>query len=200
MSDETVKRPRARMDTDALAEQMLQDTVAETVAAEEPKKAEDSRTPVERWHAAIEKAGLTHDQALAIIDAQIDPGYWTDECRLWNGRVRVTFRSRTGAHRNMLIRELDSLQNPSSMVIGQTVARINLLNSIHSYHDRKRNVTFEYAAKDTSPEDADTMLQRRLTFINRELPESILDMLYVKLAEFDAKVAAALSEGAIEGF
>lgn len=200
MSDE-IRRPRGRVDADTVAQQMLDDAEKTPAPADEPPKdVQDTRTPIDRWKEAIQKAGLTSDQAIEIIDAQIDPGYWTEEYRLWDGRVRVVFRSRTGAHRNMVVRELDSLQNPSPTVIGQTITRINLLNSLQEYHDRKRDYVFEHPRKDTAPEDAEKMLQRRLSFINRELPEAVMDLLYAKLSEFDAKVSAALSEGAIEGF
>jgi hypothetical protein len=203
---EEITRPRGRMTADDLAKTMLQEAVASSETETAPavsvddKNKEDSRTPLERWSDAIKQAGLTREEAIEVIDAQIDPGFWVKTYTLYGGRVKLVFRTRSVAHRTMLMRELDLLQNASQLVTGQLIGRFNLVNSLQTYEDKKRKKTFTFPVGTTEPETAERMFQERNTFVLREIPDGILDAIYSQLSDFDKKVAAALSEGAVESF
>jgi hypothetical protein len=155
--------------------------------------------PMERWKIRIERAKLSEIAANEIIDALLDPGYHTETITRMTGRLTVTLRTRDGAHRDRLRLALDQLQNPTQITQQETMQRLNLTDSIVQLNLRTRTLTFEYPRRGDNIAEVEKLYQARRTQLD-EIGENVLDVLYQLLGEFDNRVMAATSEGAVEGF
>lgn len=176
--------------------------VATVTAAVDPAKADGSTpkaeilTPAERWQKLLASAGITEQDAYAILDAVIQKGYWEKEYRLWNGRVKCVFRTRDAHHLMRVRQSLEDLSDRSEFSVSQTIFRVNTAGSLSSY----QNVVLPAVdiAK-ASVEEIENAYVQRYNFIGK-LPAPIFEQMYVALAHFDAVVTAATSEGAAQGF
>lgn len=152
-------------------------------------------SPTERWRKALEAAKITEAQALQILKAVIHKGFYEKEYSLWNGLVKVVFRTRDAHHVIRLQRALEALEDRSQFSISQTVYRANVSGSLASYQGSALPTT---GASD-SADAVEQAYQRRYEFVGK-LPGPVFEQLTVALAHFDAIVAAAFSEGAAQGF
>lgn len=155
--------------------------------------------PLERWRINITRAKLTEQGANEIIDALLDPGYHTETLIRMGGRLTATFKTRDGAHRDRLRLALDQLQNPTGATQQETKQRVNLTDSLVKLNLGKRTLTFEYPNRGDGLPVVEKLYQQRRGQLD-EIDENVLDVLYQLLAEFDYRVMASTSEGAVEGF
>jgi hypothetical protein len=155
--------------------------------------------PMERWKINIGNAKLTETQANEIIDALLDPGFHTETLVRMGGRLTVVLKTRDGAHRDRLRLALDQLQNPTRMTQQETTQRVNLTDSLLKLHLGKRTITFEYPSRGDDIPRVEALYQQRRGQLD-EIDENVLDVLYQLLGEFDFRVMASTSEGAVEGF
>lgn len=155
--------------------------------------------PLERWRINIARAKLTEQGANEIIDALLDPGYHTETIVRMGGRLTVTLRTRDGAHRDRLRLALDQLQNPTRDTQQETKLRVNLTDSLLKLQMGKRALTFEYPKRGDALPRVEELYQQRRGQLD-EIDENVLDVLYLLLSEFDYRVMASTSEGAVEGF
>lgn len=191
---------------DAAATPAAPGASADPPAGDAAKKNLAELPPIERWRHNLAAAGLSEDLAREIIDAQIDPGFWTREYKLFYGRVRVVLRTRDALARRRLTNAIDRLNNPypNTLPVRETASRFNLINSLQEFHanvdGKETHHVFRFPAAREGAEAGQAAFTERADFVDNLTSEMLLDALYVQLALFDGAVAAALSEGAVEGF
>jgi hypothetical protein len=191
--------------TDQLAQEILSATPPASTEAERVKQIEDARakakeylnlTPAERWQRNIKNAGLSETDANDILDKVLEQGFWEKEYVLYNGRLKLTLRSRDAAANQRVANAIDEVRTYDQQVLNQARLRVQLACSLIRYRDKP----LPTAAPDEDPMKHDAAFSQRLTFCDRFIAGPIVDVVYRALIDFDAKTYAALSEGASSGF
>lgn len=198
-----------RLAEDALLgdDDSLVTTTPETSTAKDTKESPETpapkKTAAERWRDAIKEAGLDVDAANRILDAFVSPGFYHKDYGLMNGRVRVTLRTREHEHVNRVTRAIDRLAQPNAYTVAETMAIYNLAGSLWKYQVRGQpEVVLPFPKKGTDAIEAAKMFDQRMNFLldSENVPGPVGSLLNKILVEFDRQIAAALSEGAAEGF
>jgi hypothetical protein len=179
-----------------LAQTALKEEVA-TQAAADVAKSDDATEPssAERWMANLKAVKLSEEDALGLLDTMLEKGYWAREYKLFRGKVRVVFRTRDALHYERVTTAINRLANPLDTVVSQTVLRLNLVGSLAEY----QTIKLRHPPVNAPADEIDQAFQSRVEFV-RGLPAPVIPALYELLGTFDGLVAAALSEGAAQGF
>ena len=190
---------------DQLAQQMLNDMPVEEEPEARAKQIEEVKvkakeyvnlTPAERWLRNIKNAGLEEDDANEILDKVLEQGFWEKEYLLYNGRLKITLRSRDAAANQRVANALDDVRTFDQTVINQARLRVQLASSLVRFRDK----ALATATPDQSMQEHDRAFTDRLAFCDRFIAGPVIEALYRALIDFDNKTYAALSEGASSGF
>lgn len=194
-----------RNPADQLAQEMLSATPPAASPEERLKQIEEARakakeylslTPAERWQRNVKNAGLTEADANEILDKVLEQGFWEKEYVLYNGRLKLTLRSRDAAANQRVANALDDVRTFDQRVLDQARLRVQLACSLVRFREK----ILTTAAPDEDPSKHDAAFRARLTFCDRFIAGPIVETVYRALIDFDAKTYAALSEGASSGF
>lgn len=131
----------------------------------------------------IKNHGLSMDEALDIVNAILDNGYYEKAYRV-TPRWEVVFRTRTTADQDRVLRRIEDANPQFPATVTQILAKYNLAASM-----------IRFKGIDFSKKDFD----ERLKFV-MNLPEVMLRVLSGKLARFDQLMLDVLDEGAIQNF
>lgn len=194
-----------RNPTDQLAQEILGATPPAATPEERAKQVEEARakakeylslTPAERWQRNVKNAGLSEADANEILDKVLEQGFWEKTYELYNGRLKVTLRSRDAAANQRVANALDDVRTFDRAVLDQAKLRVQLACSLVRFRDKP----LPTAAPDEEPAKHEAAFGARLTFCDRFIAGPIVDAVYRALIDFDNKTYAALSEGASSGF
>lgn len=194
-----------RNPADQLAQEILSATPPAATEAERAKQIEEARakakeylslTPAERWQRNVKNAGLSEAEANEILDKVLEQGFWEKEYVLYNGRLKLTLRSRDAAANQRVANALDEVRTFDQRVLDQARLRVQLACSLVRFRDK----TLQTAAPDEEPAKHEAAFRARLNFCDQFIAGPIVEAVYRALIDFDAKTYAALSEGASSGF
>jgi hypothetical protein len=160
-------------------------------------------TPAELWRKRLEAAKLSEEEAVKILDAFVAPGFYQKEYKLLGGRVAVVFRTREVENAQRAAYALDALRNPNALTLNNTYALYNLAGSLVSYGVRGQAPrVFAFPKRGDDAAKADDLFNARLAFLRdpENVSGPVFEAMINRLYDFDKIVAAALSEGAAEGF
>ena len=124
-----------------------------------------------------QKSKYSQDELLVIFDSIMFEGEYREDVTI-KGKLRVTFKTRSGADTSAITRDLDSKQFNLMSSMEQYRALLSMGYSLTRYHD-----------KDISG----MTLENRLSFIEK-LPTVVVAAISNALVEFDMKTEAALME------
>ncbi len=152
-------------------------------------------TPAEQWQQALKNANITEEQAYEIVDAIIHKGYWEKEYSLWNGRVKVVFRTRDAQHVFRVQAALEKLVDRTQFSVGQTIFRTNIAGSLAKYQSQ----ALPHPEVKATGNEVEDSFRVRYEFVGK-LPGPVFDQMCIAMGNFDAIVTAAASNGAAQGF
>jgi hypothetical protein len=124
-----------------------------------------------------EKSKYNQDELLAIFDAIMFEGEYREDVTI-KGKLKVTFKTKSGSDTAAITRELDSRKFNLMSSMQEFRALLSICYSITRYND-----------KDLST----ASLENRIAFIEK-LPSVVVAALSNALIEFDLKTEAALLE------
>jgi len=143
-------------------------TEAATKTAQDEVQKEESNTT---------KPKYTKDQLMVIFDSIMFEGEYREDVTI-KGKLKVTFKTKSGADSSAITRELDGKQ-------------FNLMSSMEQY---RALLSIAYSLTRYSDKDLSGMsLEKRLEFIEK-LPTVVVAAVSNALIEFDIKTEAALQE------
>lgn len=145
----------------------------------------DSLSQGERWERRLKESDIDRAQALGIIDAIFDKGYY-EEYVYVRGR-RAVFRTRK--HRDDLrLQTQMELRRPQLQVSqDELITRYNLAASLYEWDGK------------ALPHETDADFDKVLALIE-DLPGPLFSLLTQALVKFDSKMFLIFSEGAPENF
>lgn len=192
-----VSKKAASISEDIAIQALEDEAKAPENAAEAPTEEADAQlsTPLDRWRANVAKAGLTEDEANSIVDSIIQTGHYERGFSLFRGRVKLRLRTRSSLTLRRVGDALDLVRSNDARVHNQVMYRLLLIDSIASF----QTTTFEFPRHDAPPERHAAAMQQRADFVD-SLNERLYEAVMGALARFDAIVAAACSEGGVDGF
>lgn len=191
--------------TDQLAQELLSTQPAAQTEEARAKQIEEARakakeyislTPAERWQRNVKNAQMTEEEANDILDKVLGAGYWEKEYVLFNGRLKLTLRSRDAAANQRVANAMDDVRTFDQRVLDQARLRVQLACSLVRYRDK----VLPTSAPDEPAEKHEVAYRSRLAFCDQFIAGPVIDAVYRALIDFDAKTYAALSEGASSGF
>lgn len=193
--DENLARPgvyNRKPTLDDYAKEAL-DEVTNEPPKEEPTKEKD---PIETWREGLKAAGINEAQAGTILDSMLEKGYWERDYRLFNGRVVLRLRTRDAQNINRIMALIDRMRLPTQALIDEHIAILNLAGSIVSLRDAQLPHPDVNKSSTDVIEDA---FDKRREFVSR-IAGPLMPAIRSALVHFDSVVAAALANGAAEGF
>lgn len=131
----------------------------------------------------VKNHGLTMDEALDIVNAILDNGYYEKAYKV-TPRWEVVFRTRNTTDQDRVLRRIEELNPQFPATVTQTLAKYNLAASMVRF----KNIDFSKKE-----------FEERLKYV-LNLPEVVLRVLTGKLARFDQLMLDVLDEGAIQNF
>lgn len=142
----------------------------------------------------LEEAEISLDKARMIVDDLLTKGYYEEDIQITKSSY-VTLRTRTHADYRRYLRALEAV-NPKYIDEQQEIQiRYFLAASIVAF----KGQAFSHpkpSAGDTAIEDA---FDQRLEWITNQ-PDTLINLIAVKLSKFDRMVKVVMSEGVIENF
>lgn len=139
---------------------------------------DETKEKVEEVKKEEKKPEFSKEELLAIFDQIIFQGEYSEDA-LIKGKLKVTFRTRTGEETLKISKEIDVLQANLVVTINEQRAILNLGHSLISYQ-----------GKDLSK----STVEQRLDFV-KKLPVAVIAAITDALAKFDRKVDEACKEG-----
>lgn len=125
----------------------------------------------------IKEPKYTEEELLTIFDALMFEGEYREDITI-KGKLKVTFRTRTGADTAAMTRELDG-------------KKLNLMSSMQEY---RALLGICYSITRYNDKDLSGMsLDNRIIFVEK-LPTVVVSALSDALIEFDMKTEAAMQE------
>lgn len=123
------------------------------------------------------KSRYNKDELLAIFDSIMFEGEYREDVII-KGKLKVTFKTRSGADTAAITRELDAKQYNLLSTVNERRALLNIGYSITRYNDKDLGIL---------------SLENRLAFVEK-LPTVVVSALSNALVDFDIKTEAALLE------
>lgn len=194
----TIARPGqyGAANNDDLAKSAMEDIPDPNAPGSETPEAVDNRAPIEKWREGLRKADITEAQAETILDSMLSKGYWEREYKLFHGKVTLKLRTRDAQNLNRIMSTIDRMRVPAPSLIEEHISMLNLAGSIVQL----RSVTLPHPdiAK-ASVDEIEEAFEKRQEF-TRRISGPLMPAIRVALVHFDKVVAAALADGADEGF
>lgn len=157
----------------------------ETEAAPTEREKEKKKTEPPSWAGRLKAAGISEKEALGIIDAVLDKGYYEEEFLL-RGKVGVL---RTRTHEDFLrMQEQLELQRPQLQISQDAlITRYSLAASLVKWDQ----TVFKHDTEDDFGLVDDFL---------RKMSAPLYSLLSSQLSKFDTKMLLIFSEGAPENF
>lgn len=171
------------------------DAAPEAGTTEDATDTAQKLSPLERWKKNLKAAELSEDRANAILDAIISKGYYEQDYKLLHGRLRVRFRTRSASTLRRVGDALDQVNTNDPRVHNQVMGRLLLIDSLAGYN----RTTFVFPPVSAPMDEQQMALKARADVVDA-LPAMVYEALMATLSRFDIQVAAACSEGDVEGF
>jgi hypothetical protein len=145
------------------------------------------------YEAGLKAVGIKKQEAKAVMDEMLQKGFFVKTYRL-SSTITVGLRTRTyyDVQRTLRFAETESPRIP--LHVNDLMFRYNLAASLHSFGST--NFVFP---PNRDVEDREKAFDKRLDFIF-DLPIPVVTRLNKMLVDFDDKMNAVLSEGAVEDF
>jgi len=142
-------------------------------------------SPGERWERLIKEAGIDRAEAIGILDAVLDKGYYEEYVYLRGKRARL--RTRTYEDHIRLQDALEFRRPTMKLSQEEMITRYNLAASLFEWNGEK------------FPHDTEEQFEALLKKIVK-FPGPLFSLLSRELAKFDQKIMVIFSEGAPENF
>lgn len=196
-TQDTIAQTGQYASQDDLAKQALDDIPDPSAPTPEAASAPpDNRPPIEKWRDGLRKAGITEAYAETVLDSMLSKGYWEREYKLYHGRVLLKLRTRDAQNINRIMAAIDRMRVPSAPLIEEHITLLNLAGSIV----KLRDVNLPHPDVNTSSVDEiEDAFEKRREF-TRRISGPLMPAIRAALVHFDKIVAAALADGADEGF
>lgn len=125
------------------------------------------------------KPKFKKEELLAIFDEIVFSGYYEEEIGLRDGKLKITFRSRSADDTLAISKDIDGTSFNLITTVQERRALLNLAYSLVKYH-----------GKDLSSMN----ITERLSYLGK-LAAPLVGALSVALSKFDQKIEAACVEG-----
>lgn len=143
--------------------------------------------PKEKYLAKLKEMNVSKEQAAQIIDAMIMNGLYEEEVAVTK-KLRVKFRTRGQDAADRLNKALNDENPQFTGSVYSLIAKYNLAASLVQYGPHKFDPSTEDGFKHT------------MEYIRTKIPQPVYTVLVTKLSKFDEKLAAVMTEGAVEDF
>jgi len=170
--------------TDGLQEEIRKDVEDIKETAEKAKSYEQ----------ILEEAEVSLDKARVIVDDLLTKGYYEEDVPVTKSSF-VTFRTRTHSDYRRYLRAIEMI-NPKYIDEQQEIQlRYFLAASLVSF----KGHAFEHPRPNSSDSAVEKAFDARLEWITSQ-PDTVINLLAIKLSKFDRMVKIVMSEGVVENF
>lgn len=168
---------------------------AEAKLDEDAKRDEAALKPMQTYADRLKEASIDPAKAAKIVDEIMHKGYYAETYPITK-TMGVRLRTRT-ARDTKRIQEILEAEKPSyENHYRETMTRLLLAASLEQFGDTK----LRHPDKKTTVADVEAMFQERVAYVDNQIADPALRILFQKLWKFDQMITVVLEEGAIENF
>jgi hypothetical protein len=161
----------------------------------EVKKDEEALQPLQTYADRLKEAGVDLAKAAKIVDEVLLKGFYAEDMPVTK-TISVRLRTRS-ARDTKRIQELLEAERPTfDHHYRESMTRLLLAASLERFGNDKLG----HPDKKTNAEDIEKMFQERISYVDNQVSDPALRILFQKLWKFDRMITIALEEGAIENF
>lgn len=161
----------------------------------EVRKDEEQLQPLQTYADRLKEAGIDTTKAAKIVDEILLRGFYAEDIQITRS-VKMRLRTRT-ARDTRRTQELLEVASPRfDHHYRESLTRLLLAASLERFGDDK----LPHPDRKSSSDDIERMFQERIAYIDNQVSDPALRIMFAKLWKFDQMVTVALEEGAIENF
>lgn len=161
----------------------------------EARRDEEKLQPLQTYADRLKEAGIDQAKAAKIVDEVLLRGYYAEDIQITKS-VKMRLRTRT-ARDTRRVQELLEAENPRfDHHYRESLTRLLLAASLVRFGSEE----LPHPDRKSSSDDIERMFQARIAYIDSQVSDPALRIMFAKLWKFDQMVTVALEEGAIENF
>lgn len=161
----------------------------------EVRKDEENLQPLQTYADRLKEAGIDLVKAAKIVDEVLLKGFYADDIQVTK-TVKMRLRTRSARDTRRIQDILEAEAPKFDHHYRETMTRLLLAASLEKFGNDK----LPHPDKSTKTEDIEKMFQERIAYIDNQVSDPALRIMFAKLWKFDQMVTIALEEGAIENF
>ena len=188
-----VERPAATTSTTSLTEAALKG--AEARLDSDARKDEEQLQPLQTYADRLKEAGIDLVKAAKIVDEILLKGYYAEDIKITKS-IKMRLRTRSARDTRRIQDILEAEAPKFDHHYRETLTRLLLAASLERFGDQ----TLPHPEKNDKSEEIERKFQERIAYLDNQVSDPALRIMFSKLFKFDQMVTVALEEGAIENF
>lgn len=161
----------------------------------EARKDEEHLQPLQTYADRLKEAGIDLVKAAKIVDEVLLKGFYAEDVQITK-TIKMRLRTRSARDTRRIQDILETEAPKFDHHYRETLTRLLLAASLERFGDDK----LPHPDKKTTSEDIEKMFQERIAYIDNQVSDPALRIMFAKLFKFDQMITVALEEGAIENF
>jgi hypothetical protein len=161
------------------------------------KKDEEALQPMETYADRLKDVGLDATKAAKILDEILLKGFYVHTYPITK-TLSVQLRTRSSRDTKRIQEILDREKPAFDHHYHESLTRMLLACSLQKLGETP--LSHPEKGKKTPNDDIEQMFQDRINYVDNQVPDPLLRVLFQKLWKFDRMITVALEEGAIENF
>lgn len=168
---------------------------AEAKLDSEARKDEAQLQPLQSYADRLKEAGIDLTKAAKIVDEVLLKGFYAEDIPITK-TINLRLRTRS-ARDTRRIQDILEAQAPKfDHHYRETLTRLLLAASLEKFGDDR----LPHPEKSDTSDDIEKKFQARIAYLDNQVSDPALRIMFAKLFKFDQMVTVALEEGAIENF
>lgn len=161
----------------------------------EARKDEEQLQPLQTYADRLKEAGIDLMKAAKIVDEVLLKGFYTEDVQITK-TVKMRLRTRSARDTRRIQDILEAEAPKFDHHYRETLSRLLLAASLEQFGDQK----LPHPEKSDKIDDIERKFQERIAYLDNQVSDPALRIMFAKLFKFDRMIAVALEEGAIENF
>jgi hypothetical protein len=161
----------------------------------EARKDEEQLQPLQTYADRLKSAGVDLVKAAKIVDEVLLRSFYAEDIQITK-TIKMRLRTRTARDTRRIQELLEAANFRFDHHYRESLTRLLLASSLERFGDDK----LPHPDKKSSADDIEKMFQERIAYIDNQVSDPALRIMFAKLFKFDQMITIALEEGAIENF
>ena len=159
------------------------------------RRDEEQLQPLQSYADRLKEAGIDTAKAAKIVDEVLLKGFYAEDIQITK-TIKMRLRTRSARDTRRIQDILEAEAPKFDHHYRETLTRLLLAASLEQFGDQK----LRHPEKNDKAEDIEQKFQERIQYLDSQVSDPALRIMFAKLFKFDQMITVALEEGAIENF